>query len=148
MDQAKLAHQVNQDAGFVMKQVDRGRYLARVTGATAVTHPDICFQKERRRKRYRSRVTVLDGGPWGTTYAKNLRLFVNEMSEEQWVGFAGVLKARHPMPWFNLNIMQAEDLKAIYQFIRYLGPGGQAAPGYVPSDQEPNTPFALFPSSP
>ncbi|MCA9422914.1 MAG: hypothetical protein KC592_17985 [Nitrospira sp.] len=87
-------------------------------------------------------------GAVGDHLRKNLRLFVNEMSEEQWVGFARVLKARHPMPWFNLNIMQAEDLKAIYQFIRYLGPGGQAAPGYVPSDQEPNTPFALFPSSP
>lgn len=63
-------------------------------------------------------------------------------------GFGTRPKARPPMLWFNLNIMKEEDSKAIYQFIRYLGPGGQAAPIYVPPDQEPTTPFALFPSPP
>lgn len=28
---------------------------------------------------------------------------------------------------------------------RYLGPGGEPAPAYVPPDQEPATPYALFP---
>lgn len=49
---------------------------------------------------------------------------------------------------FNLNAMKEEDLKAIYQFIRYLGPGGAPAPAYVPPDKEPGTPYALFPSPP
>jgi hypothetical protein len=52
------------------------------------------------------------------------------------------------MPWFNLNIMKDEDLRAIYQYTRHLGPGGKPAPAYVPPDKEPNPPYALFPSPP
>jgi hypothetical protein len=40
-----------------------------------------------------------------------------------------------PMPWFALNIMQEEDLKGIYQFIRYRGAGGEPAPASVPLAQ-------------
>ena len=87
-------------------------------------------------------------GPWGTTYAPNLRLIAKAMSEEQWVAMARTLKTRPPMPWFNVNRMHAKDLKAIYQFLRYLGPGGEAAPAYLPPGQEPKTPYASFPSPP
>ena len=31
------------------------------------------------------------------------------------------------MPWFNLNRMKDGDLRAIYEYIRHLGPGGRAA---------------------
>ncbi len=41
--------------------------------------------------------------------------------------------------------MTEEDLRAIYQFTRHLDPGGEPAPAYVPPDQEPNPPFAIFP---
>jgi len=58
------------------------------------------------------------------------------------------LKARPPMPWFNLNQMNEDDLGAIYQFVRHLGPGGQSAPEYLPPDREPNPPCALFPAPP
>ena len=147
--QAEMAPQDKQAAGFDMKQVDRGRYLSRVAGCNDCHTPGYLLSEGKVEEKF-----WLTGdsfgwrGPWGTTYAKNLRLFVNAMTEEQWVDLARVLKVRPPMPWFNLNIMQEEDLKAIYQFIRYLGPGGQAAPAYVPPEQEPNTPFALFPSPP
>lgn len=87
-------------------------------------------------------------GPWGTTYAPNLRLIVADMSEAQWLTMAKSLKARPPMPWFNLNEMKDEDLKALYQYIRHLGPAGERAPAYVPPGQEPNPPYALFPLSP
>lgn len=87
-------------------------------------------------------------GPWGTTYAPNLRNLVQTLSQKQWVSLAKNLKARPPMPWFNLNQMKEEDSSAIYQYIRYLGPGGQAAPAYVPPDQEPAPPYALFPPPP
>ena len=149
MAQAEMAPQDKQGAGFDMKQVDCGRYLSKIAGCNDGHTPGYGL----------SGGTVpeqlwLTGdsfgwrGPWGTTYAKNLRLFVNVITEEQWVDLARVLKARPPMPWFNRNIMQEEDLKAIYQFIRYLGPSGQVAPAYVAPDQEPKTPFALFPSPP
>ena len=44
--------------------------------------------------------------------------------------------------------MDETDLRALYQFIRYLGPAGKPAPAYVPPGQEPTTPYALFPSPP
>ena len=87
-------------------------------------------------------------GPWGTTYGTNLRQFVNALTEEQWLATARQLKARPPMPWFTLNTMHEADLRALYQFLRYLGPAGQPAPAYVPPGQEPTTPYALFPSPP
>lgn len=52
------------------------------------------------------------------------------------------------MPWFTLNEMEEDDLKALYHFVRYLGPAGEPAPAYVPPGQEPNPPYALFPSPP
>lgn len=87
-------------------------------------------------------------GPWGTTYAPNLRLLINALSEEQWIEVAKTLKTRPPMPWFNLNLMHTDDLKSIYHFVNSLGPAGESAPDYVPPDQEPNPPFATFPAPP
>ncbi len=87
-------------------------------------------------------------GPWGTTYAPNLRLYVQGMTEAQWIENARSLKTRPPMPWFSLNAMREEDLRALYRFIVSLGEPGEPAPAYVPPDQEPATPYALFPSPP
>ena len=87
-------------------------------------------------------------GPWGTTYPPNLRLFVKDMSEAQWVKEAKTLKRRPPMPWFNLNKMRDDDLRAIYHFIKSLGDPGKPAPAYVPPDQEPPMPYATFPAPP
>lgn len=87
-------------------------------------------------------------GPWGTTYASNLRLLVAGMTEAQWVAMARVLKSRPPMPWWKLNGMNEKDLKALYHYIRHLGPGGEPAPAYIPPDREPPPPYASFPAPP
>jgi mono/diheme cytochrome c family protein len=87
-------------------------------------------------------------GPWGTTYAANLRLFLQTMTENQWIAFAKAFKAKPPMPWFDVHVMEDHDLEALYYFIRYLGPGGKPAPAFVPPNKEPKTPYALFPSPP
>jgi hypothetical protein len=87
-------------------------------------------------------------GPWGTTYAVNLRLFAKSLTKDQWLAFTKAFKARPPMPWFDVNSMEENDRRAIYQFIRYLGPGGEPAPAYLPPDKEPPQPYALFPSPP
>ena len=85
-------------------------------------------------------------GPWGTTYASNLRIFMSAMTEDAWVQTARLLVSRPPMPWFTLREMEEADLRAIYQFVRSLGPVGDPAPGFVPPDKEPSPPYALFPS--
>lgn len=87
-------------------------------------------------------------GPWGTTYARNLRLFVKDKTEAQWIDEAKSLKRRPPMPWFNLNRMNDDDLRAVYHFIKSLGEPGEQAPAFLPPDQTPPMPFASFPSPP
>jgi mono/diheme cytochrome c family protein len=87
-------------------------------------------------------------GPWGTTYAPNLRQYMRAMTETQWVAKAKALQTRPPMPWFNLRTMTVPDLRAMYRYIRHLGPAGEVAPTYLPPDKEPPPPFVTFPSPP
>ena len=87
-------------------------------------------------------------GPWGTTYAINLRLFMQQFSEAQWVQLAQHLQTRPPMPWFVLRHMTDADLGAIYHYVRSLGPAGEPAPAYLPPEQEPPPPYVLFPGPP
>jgi mono/diheme cytochrome c family protein len=82
-------------------------------------------------------------GAWGTTYAANLRLTLNALTEDQWVKFAR-LPRRPPMPWFNLRDMSDSDLRAMYQFIRELGPKGQRAPAAAAPGVSVNTPVIVF----
>jgi hypothetical protein len=83
-------------------------------------------------------------GPWGTTYAPNLRLFMENLSEDSWVSVAHTLKARPPMPWWALHTMKASDLRNIYRFIKSLGSAGRPAPSYQPPGQQPRPPYFLF----
>lgn len=87
-------------------------------------------------------------GPWGTTYSVNLRLYMQGLSEAQWLARARTLETRPPMPWYALRAMSTADLRALYRYIRHLGPAGESAPAYVPQDQEPPPPYATFPAPP
>jgi mono/diheme cytochrome c family protein len=131
------------------REVERGRYLVKVTGcndchtagyaATGGKVPEAQW---------------LTGdklgwrGPWGTTYPANLRLYMSSMSEAGWVTTAKSLKTRPPMPWFALHDMTEQDLKALYHYVKWLGPAGEMAPSYVPPGKEPQTPVVQFPSAP
>lgn len=83
-------------------------------------------------------------GPWGTTYASNLRIFVQNITEDQWVEMFRTRAERPPMPWMNYRTINESDLRAAYRFIRSLGPKGEPAPEYVAPDQEPRTPYIVF----
>lgn len=87
-------------------------------------------------------------GPWGTTYPANLRIYMANITEKEWVAKAQSTPLRPPMPWFNLRDMKTEDLQAIYRFVRHLGPAGKPAPAYVPPGVVPNGPFVQFPAPP
>jgi hypothetical protein len=84
-------------------------------------------------------------GPWGTTYPANLRLLLQGMSEDEWLSLAHGLRARPPMPWYTLQSLKDRDLRAMYRFIKALGPKGTAAQAFVPPDQEAKPPYVLFP---
>lgn len=84
-------------------------------------------------------------GPWGTTYATNLRLFMADRSEADWLRHAHSMKPRPPMPWFNLHAMSDGDLRAIYRYVRNAGPAGNPAPAFVPPGQGVSGPVVRFP---
>jgi len=126
--------------------IERGRYLAQLAGCNDCHTPGYLINNGEIPE---SRWLIGDSfgwrGPWGTTYASNLRLFLKDMSEDAWVETARTLKRRPPMPWYTVNQMHEDDLRALYRFVRSLGEPGNPAPAYVPPDQDPTTPYALFP---
>jgi mono/diheme cytochrome c family protein len=79
--------------------------------------------------------------PPGTTYATNLRLTVQPFTEDQWVQYAKTAKPRPPMPWWSLHDTTDPDLRAMYKYIKHLGPAGQPAPPFVPPNKEPPPPY-------
>ncbi len=85
-------------------------------------------------------------GTWGTTYASNLRINVNQMTEAAWVTYASAVRTRPPMPWWALHETSVEDLRAMYQFIKVLGPPGEPAPPFLAPDQEPKPPYTQWPA--
>jgi mono/diheme cytochrome c family protein len=84
-------------------------------------------------------------GPWGTTYGTNLRLFAASLSEAQWLKHLDTMRPRPPMPWFNVQAMTANDRKALYAYLKAMGPAGQPAPAALPPGKQPPQPYALFP---
>jgi mono/diheme cytochrome c family protein len=80
-------------------------------------------------------------GPWGTTYAPNLRLKIQPYNEELFIKTFKTRDARPPMPWSALHAMNDEDLGALWAYIRSLGPGGQPAPEALPPGVEPTGPY-------
>ena len=50
--------------------------------------------------------------------------------------------------WYNLRAMTDRDVKAIYAYLKHLGPVGQPASQCVPADKTPAGPFVQFPAPP
>ena len=130
------------------EQIERGRYLIRTSGCNDCHTPG--YPESGGQVDEQQWLTGSDlgwRGPWGTTYASNLRQVVQSVSEEQWLSHARNAW-RPPMPWFNLRDMSDADLRAIYRYIEHLGVAGRAVPAYVPPGQEPLGAYVQFPSAP
>ena len=141
-----LAQQKN---GKPDAQIERGRYLVKVAGCNDC---HTAGYAEAGGKIPESQWLMGDKlgwrGPWGTTYAVNLRLYMAPLSEKQWVHVAKKMETRPPMPWFALHDMTEQDLKAIYAYVKHLGPAGEKAPEYVPPNRDPQGPYVQFPAPP
>ncbi|WP_136525171.1 cytochrome C [Geomonas ferrireducens] len=129
--------------------IERGRYLVRIGGCNdchtsgyAMTAGKVAEEQWLTGDRLGWR------GPWGTTYPANLRNFMAQMTEKQWLSFASTIETKPPMPWYDVRAMSSEDLRAIYRYVKASGPRGEAAPAYLPPEQEPQGPFILFPQPP
>jgi mono/diheme cytochrome c family protein len=83
-------------------------------------------------------------GPWGTTFAPNLRLVASKMSEDDWVKHLQTFTARPPMPYYNVHALDETQMRSLHMYIASLGAPGDPAPNYVPPGQEPKFPYAVF----
>ena len=131
-------------AGDRAAQLARGEYVLSTSGCNDCHSPG-GFEKGPgvAKSAWLTGLPVGFQGPWGTTYPANLRLTVSSMSESQWLVFARQ-ERRPPMPWYSLNAMTDSDLKAIYAYIKSLGPAGKPAPAYVPPGGQVETPYFVF----
>ena len=108
--------------------VARGEYLVRISGCNDCHTPDYGpRQGEVPTSEWLVGSPLGFKGPWGTTYATNLRLRLAEMDETQWLDFSAKLKTRPIMPDFAVRAMSADDRRALYRFVRSLGPGAPKA---------------------
>ena len=83
-------------------------------------------------------------GPWGTTYAMNLRILAANMNEDDWVKFLQTFKARPPMPYYNVNALDEVQMRSLHMYIASLDAPGDPAPDYVPPGVEPKFPYNVF----
>jgi mono/diheme cytochrome c family protein len=129
--------------------VSRGRYLVQIAGCNDCHTPGYMVSAGKvEEKAWLTGEPLGWRGPWGTTYASNLRLLVQGMTADQFMRHARSDQRRPPMPWFNVRDMSDTDVKAVYAYLKHLGPAGQPAPAYMPPGREPEGPFVVFPAPP
>jgi mono/diheme cytochrome c family protein len=129
--------------------VDAGRYLVKVAGCNDCHTPGyvegvMMTGKAMPESDWLKGGDVGYSGPWGVSYPSNLRLALDNMSEEQFVELSRNGQGRPPMPWPSLQAMSDEDLKAIYAYIRSLGPAGKPAPAALSPGVAPDRPHIVF----
>jgi hypothetical protein len=119
------------DFYFKMESVEKGRFLVKELGCNEC-HTNGYLQSKGNipENEWLMGDTIGWRGPLGTSYGLNLRLLFDTFKEEEWVEMAKTLTSRPPMPHTLLNAMNDDDLRAIYWFIRYLGPAGKPAPAF------------------
>jgi hypothetical protein len=121
------------DFYFKMKLVKKGRRLVKKLGCNDChTAGYLQLKGKVPEKKWLTGDSIGWRGPLGTSYGSNLRLLINNFKEDEWIKMAKTLKSRPPMPHAILNAMSDEDLRAVYWFIRYLGPSGKPSPAFKP----------------
>ena len=121
---------------------ERGRYLVRVGGCNDCHTPGFMEKGPAvPESLWLTGVPVGWRGPWGTTYASNLRLFAKDFDEDTFVQVVRARNGRPPMPWPNLHAMSDQDLRSVFRYIRSLPVTGEVMPQYVPPDREPATAY-------
>jgi mono/diheme cytochrome c family protein len=127
------------------EMITRGRYIVKVTGCNDCHTPNYGERNGQvPENEWLIGTPIGYKGPWGTTYAKNLRRLLANKTETEWVTYAKKMQAKPPMPWYNVNALSEEDLKAIYQFIHYLGDNPNKVPKELPPGETPKTPYINF----
>jgi mono/diheme cytochrome c family protein len=132
------------------KTIDRGRYLV-AFGACNDCHTPGWRDRDGNVPvaQWMTGNSVGFRGPWGTVYPANVRLEFQSITEAQWLDMVRTRGGHPPMTWTNLRSLSIPDQRAIYAFIRSLGPAGAPAPYGVPAGKEPATPYIeVVPANP
>ncbi|MBB1060287.1 cytochrome C [Marilutibacter spongiae] len=131
--------------------LERGEYLVRMSGCNDCHTAGYAErQGEVDKAEWLTGSPLGYAGPWGTTYASNLRMRVDGMDEAGWLAYTANLRTRPIMPDFLLRAMAEDDRRAIYRFVKSLGPAGAPAPAYLPPGQRPDPPYMqlVLPAAP
>lgn len=125
--------------------IETGRYLVAVGGCNDCHTPGFAQSggKVPEAKRLQGN-RVGYRGPWGVTYASNLRLTVANMDEDEWVTMLQTRSGSPPMSWPSVHAMSQANKRAVYRYVGSLGAAGEGAPGDVPPGVEPTTPYVDF----
>ena len=87
--------------------IARGEYLVRIAGCNDCHTAGYAEQQGNVDKAQWLAGSPLGyNGPWGTTYATNLRLRLQEMDEAQWLEYSATLRTRPIMPDFALRAIE------------------------------------------
>lgn len=122
-----------------------GRYLVRVAGCNDCHTPEFDRRGEAvPESRWLIGTALGYKGPWGTSYAPNLRTKVQQMSEDAWVAALKTTNGRPPMPWNSLHAMSDADLHGLYRYIHTLGPNDNKTFAPLPPGERPKTPYVVF----
>lgn len=141
-----FAQDRSRDAGARSPLVERGRYIVQIGGCNDCHTPAYGMKAGKVPERdWLVGDSLGWQGPWGTTYATNLRLHFSRISQAQWLQQARTMQSRPPMPWFVFRHLSDRELKAIHAYVRSLGPAGQPAPAALPPGQAPAGPVVKFP---
>jgi mono/diheme cytochrome c family protein len=125
--------------------VARGRYIVKIGGCNDCHTPGYAMSGGKvAEETWLTGDTLGYRGPWGTTYPANLRRYMANLTEDEWVKVAGMMETRPPMPWFTLRDMDERDLRAVYRYVRSLPVTGGPAPDYMPPDREPPLPVFML----
>lgn len=130
-------------------ELERGRYLVQISGchdchtpgyaqSGGQAPPDLWLTGD----------DTAHAGPWGASFASNLRLTLLRFNDEQWLDHARGLSTRPPMPWFTLRAMTDADLLAILRYVQWLGPKGEPAPPALAPGEPWNGPTVRYMASP
>lgn len=129
--------------------VQRGRYVAMIGGCNDCHTPGYAPNSGKApESQWLTGDALGFAGPWGTTYAPNLRLKLTSMDLPTFKAYARSLQTRPPMPYWALNAMSEADLEALYAFVHSLGPAGQPAPTALPPGVAAKGPVVQWPAPP
>ncbi len=126
--------------------IERGRYVIVMMGCNDCHTPDYLVRRSNIPEEdwlVGSNLGFRDA--LGTSYPTNLRLLLNDMSEDEWLDLARQMRKNAAMADVLLPEAVDQDLRSIYRFIKYLGPKGVPAPTRLAKGVTPLTPYIEVP---